>query len=272
MWVLNLPSVVVTSPPLSKKSSTALLYYHGDFCLGLSWSGIQVFPIWERSCDHGLTRHGLASFGKFKFQKLIIRLFPKVIPICSTLFSHSVSNADLIESEAFYLVQLVYMGMYLLSLRWREIRYAGDEIFSEVRLAPMPLFTLPVHVYWNRMANWQSTSPAKLWEAHFWARCGARHHTWTQTTRTGKFCNWPHDRCCWSEYIGCIQQPPGLLHHHDARRRNASLPANRVMQVRCITSFGLCICPRSLRFQLLHPPPPPLLRLSTSRMCTMIHT
>lgn len=59
-------------------------------------------PIWERSCDHGLTRHGLASFGKFKSQKLIIRLFPKVIPICSTLFSHSVSNADLIESEALF--------------------------------------------------------------------------------------------------------------------------------------------------------------------------
>ncbi len=152
------------------------------------------------------------------------------------------------------------MGMYLLSLRWREIRYAGDEIFSGVRLAPMPLFTLPVHVYWNRMANWQSTSQAKLWEAHLWARCGARHHTWTQTTRTGKFCNWPHDRCCWSEYIGCIQQTPGLLHHHDARTGNASLPANRVMQVRCITSFGLCICPRSLRFLL----PPPLLLPSVS--------
>lgn len=157
------------------------------------------------------------------------------------------------------------MGMYLLSLRWREIRYAGDEIFSGVRLAPMPLFTLPVHVYWNRMANWQSTSPAKLWEAHLWARCGARHHTWTQTTRTGKFCNWPHDRCCWSEYIGCIQQTPGLLHHHDARTGNASLPANRVMQVRCITSFGLCICPRSLRFLL--PPPSSPLRLSRLREC-----
>lgn len=44
VWCGFEPSLSSNQSPLSKKSSTALLYYYGDFCLGLSWSGIQVFP------------------------------------------------------------------------------------------------------------------------------------------------------------------------------------------------------------------------------------
>lgn len=101
-----------------------------------------------------------------------------------------------------YLAQLRAWVLYLLLLATCDggrFVMRVTKYFSGVRLAPIPLFTLPVHVYWNRMANWQSTSPTRLWP---------RHHTWTQTTHTGKFCNWPHDRCCWSDYVRCIQQTP----------------------------------------------------------------
>lgn len=95
-------SVVVQSlptPPLPLSKCLPLLCFttHRGILSRVFIGRSKSFPIWERSCDHGLTRHGLASSGKFKSQKLNnIRLFPNSTPR-ARCFSHSVSDADRVE-------------------------------------------------------------------------------------------------------------------------------------------------------------------------------